>query len=379
MFIGDDVVFLFVSSIQWIISDGDLEFDNQGYPYYPSFAVAPQSTVRPAGPSVRGRGVSTRSSGDSIIITDSITGPPPGTTFQYLTRGAFDTAGNLWISAGNSSLQGSVIEYTAAQQQKGGALAPAVAIGGLQAPEGIAFDKSGNLWVVDYQTDQLVEYTAAQIAASGSPHPTTAVSLAGVTFGGASYFPLALAFDKSGNVWISFSISFATRPPGVSVDSIPNYMVAQYAASAIATSGAPSPAIVLRPTGPGKNAYIVGYGGGLALDSAGNLWTANTATATVTEFAASSLVAGTNPAPAALLTGNWASNGGLVDISFGIFGALFVATGQELLVYGPTQITQSGSPTPAITYANTSGNPTTGIIATAHPAARSASSCAASS
>ncbi len=193
------------------------------------------------------------------------------------------------------------------------------------------------------------------------PPPATTVSLAGMTVSGATYFPRALAFDKSGNAWISFIVSFATRPP-VSVDSIPNEMVAQYAASAITTSGTPSPSIMLRPRGAGLNTFGPGYGVGLALDSAGNLWTANTAVANVSEFTAALLVPGANPAPAVTLTGNWASNGGLVDVSFGVDGALLVATGQGLSVYRPGQLTQSGSPTPDITYTNASANPIGGVI-----------------
>jgi len=327
----------------------------------PFSVLAPEAVLPTAAQTARGRGVSARASGDSIVIGATISGPPKGTTFQFLTYGTLDTAGNLWLSAGNSSLQGSVIEYTAAQLKTGGAIAPAVAIGGLQIPEGVAIDKSGDLWVLDYQTDELLEFTPAQLKASGSPAPATRVSLADMTFAGATYFPRELAFDKSGNAWISFIISFATRPP-VSVDSIPNEIVAQYAATTITTSGTPTPSIVLRPTGADTNVFAVGYGVGLAIDSAGNLWTANTALANVSEFTAASLVPGANPSPAVTLTGNWASNGGLVGISFGADGALLVATGQELLVYRPSQITQSGSPTPDITYPNSSANPVGGVI-----------------
>jgi hypothetical protein len=54
-------------------------------------------------------------------------------------------------------------------------------------PTGLAFDDSGNLWVSSLNTPAVDEYAAGQLAASGSPTPHTAIS--GVTA------PWGLAFN----------------------------------------------------------------------------------------------------------------------------------------------------------------------------------------
>ncbi len=311
--------------------------------------VAPDHIMGPhtMGRVSRTRGAAARAANDTIEITATISGPPSGTNFQYLIYETFDAAGNLWISASNPQLQGSVIEYTVAQQQTGGAIAPAVAVSGtLQAPEGLAFDAAGNLWVADNETGTVIQYTAAQLAASGSPTPAITISIAGLTAG--DYSPLGVAIDPQGNIWISALA--VNRPPGVGQDSVPALEIAEYAASTVTSSGTPAPAIVLNPHTSG------GYGPGLAFDAAGNLWTANTdagGTPGVTEFAAGTLTPGANPAPAITITNS--NFKGVSDVSFDSTGAMFVGTSFSIYVYSPAQLTTTGSPTPVITYTPASG------------------------
>ncbi|MGI0047170.1 MAG: NHL repeat-containing protein [Nitrosotalea sp.] len=76
---------------------------------------------------------------------------------------------------------------------------------GLDQPYGMAFDKDGNLWVADTNNNRLVEYKPpfttdeATSIVIGSPsfdkgtYSTNASSLAA---------PYGLAFDKSGNLWV---------------------------------------------------------------------------------------------------------------------------------------------------------------------------------
>ncbi|MDE1763553.1 MAG: NHL repeat-containing protein [Thaumarchaeota archaeon] len=82
----------------------------------------------------------------------------------------------------------------------GAALSPA----GLDQPYGMAFDDDGNMWVADTNNNRMVEYkepfTTGEAASIviGSPsfdkgmYPTTAHSLAA---------PYGIAFDKSGDLW----------------------------------------------------------------------------------------------------------------------------------------------------------------------------------
>jgi hypothetical protein len=56
-------------------------------------------------------------------------------------------------------------------------------------PVAVAFDNSGNLWFGMLRGLTAGEYTAAQIAAGGNPAPATLFKLSG------SFAPTALAFD----------------------------------------------------------------------------------------------------------------------------------------------------------------------------------------
>ena len=76
----------------------------------------------------------------------------------------------------------------------------------LCGPYGIAFDKSGNLWVADYTNNRVLEFKApfsngkAASLVIGQPSFTTnkcATTQKGLCF------PEGIAFDKSGNLWVA--------------------------------------------------------------------------------------------------------------------------------------------------------------------------------
>jgi sugar lactone lactonase YvrE len=286
-------------------------------------------------------------------LNDSIGGPPSGIDLRYPGYMVFDTARSIWMTFQNSSLtSGFVAKYTLAQQQKGGVVAPAMVISGFQNPQGLTFDRGGNLWVVDQHASQLLEFTTAQLAQGGSPSPATSLSTAGLNGSDYSYVPQELSFDPQGNVWVSAAIG--TRGPSASEDSLPDMEVAEFAVADLAASGAPTPVTTLKQIGffPG------GYGPGLAFDTAGNLWTANTnIPSSLTEFAGGTLVPGSNPAPAITITGTSGSldhvSGVEIDVKDNLIASIGVGASvekQKLLVYTPHQLTATGSPTPSCSY-----------------------------
>ena len=69
----------------------------------------------------------------------------------------------------------------------------------LSCPTGIAFDASGNLWVVNDLGNSLVRYSAAQWVGAGNPVPDGVLNVTP----GALKCPQALAFDSSGNLYAS--------------------------------------------------------------------------------------------------------------------------------------------------------------------------------
>jgi secreted PhoX family phosphatase len=117
----------------------------------------------------------------SVILTDDGSGsldqPEPVT---------FDADGNLWVANNTDPVEelGSVVKFTADQLTASGSPAPAVTltattVNGTTAnsfddPAGITFDRHGNLWVANLFSDQVgsvAEFSAADLATSGSPQP----------------------------------------------------------------------------------------------------------------------------------------------------------------------------------------------------------------
>jgi secreted PhoX family phosphatase len=151
--------------------------------------------------------------------------------FSQPRRLAFDSHGNLWVP---NSVGSTVVELTASQLTSTGTPTPAVTLsatgGSLDAPRGIAFDGSGNLWVANYGGSSVVEYTSSQLTASGSPTP--AVTLSSL----ATLDATALAFDNSGDLWVC--------------DAAGGSNVAEFTASQITSSGSPTPTVKIAESVP---------------------------------------------------------------------------------------------------------------------------------
>jgi sugar lactone lactonase YvrE len=116
---------------------------------------------------------------------------------------AFDQDGNLWESNFNTN---TIVEFTRSQirslksnQTPSATVTISQDSGGmLDGPEGIAFDASGNLWVGSERGQKIVEYSAAQLTASGNPTPN--IILNANTFSFSS--PSNVVFDSAGNLWV---------------------------------------------------------------------------------------------------------------------------------------------------------------------------------
>jgi len=114
---------------------------------------------------------------------------------------AFDKRGNLWISNDGSD---QIEEFAKKGLAKGGALTPVVIIsddgsGSLSDCTGIAFDRKGNLWVADSGASTIVEFPAADLKATGNPAPAVTIGANAVSLDD----PVGIGFDKQGNLWAS--------------------------------------------------------------------------------------------------------------------------------------------------------------------------------
>ena len=115
---------------------------------------------------------------------------------------AFDGNGNLWVASYDNN---TVVEYSGSQLAATGSPTPAVTIsatgGSLNGPVGLAFDASGGLWVANavQNVNTVVKYSSSQLASSGSPTPAVTLSANASSING----PLFLAFDASGDLWVA--------------------------------------------------------------------------------------------------------------------------------------------------------------------------------
>ncbi|MGH7702347.1 MAG: hypothetical protein ACREMO_04600 [Gemmatimonadales bacterium] len=121
------------------------------------------------------------------------------TGLGHPTAIAFDAAGSLWVS----DLQArTVTGFPPMELIASGSPSSSIVLRGaassLAVPGGLAFDASGNLWVANFGSRTLVAFTAAQLAAGGSPAPDVVVR----STAGSLSTPEGLAFDAGGNLWV---------------------------------------------------------------------------------------------------------------------------------------------------------------------------------
>jgi sugar lactone lactonase YvrE len=185
-------------------------------------------------------------------------------------RLAFDKAGNLWVANYDAN---TLAAFSPQQLRKGGDIEAATVLsasqGDFDQPTGLAFDSTGNLWVTNQRGDAVVEIAVSDLAGSGTPTPRLILKQPG----GPGGIIEAAAFDQAGTLWL------ARYGDG---------RVIGFAASQLRTSPSPSPAYQL----PGQLAGPIG----LAVDAAGRLWVSEADSSSVAAF----VVVGTGPATAEL-------------------------------------------------------------------------------
>lgn len=163
---------------------------------------------------------------------------------------AWDTQDTVWI--GNFSFVGKgcpdPTAYSVSRFTKDGKpLSPATGFtqGGITAPQGMAFDQKGNLWIANDKANANGDYTVT-VYPGGDPDAAVQLSAASLNA------PFAVAIDGKGNAWVT------NRGNNTVVKFAPDYSVA-------ATYGAPGTAsygLIRRPLG-------------VAIDSKNNAWVSN--------------------------------------------------------------------------------------------------------
>jgi hypothetical protein len=155
---------------------------------------------------------------------------------------ALDAFGDLWVTttavSSSSCPQGCVVEFSRAELATAKP-APTVTISSTGGAN-LAFTPSGNLWMVTGGgapncfdtpcTNQLVEFTRAQLATSGSPTPAVTISsrIISTNVGPRQSLdgPFGVAVAPSGDVWVS---------------NFDNNTTVEYGRDQLTQSGSPAP------------------------------------------------------------------------------------------------------------------------------------------
>ncbi len=142
---------------------------------------------------------------------------------------AFDGAGSLWVSDNQLHV---IYEYTAGQLAASGSPTPAFVLTAADSfvnPTGVAFDGAGNLWVANNGRSNLLAFTPAQLAGAGPLEPNVVIT----SSAGALGIPIGLAFEQDGSLWV-------VGGTGV---------LAKFAPAGLGASGAVAPSVRLKVSG----------------------------------------------------------------------------------------------------------------------------------
>jgi streptogramin lyase len=186
-----------------------------------------------------------------------------------------------------------------------------------------AATQRGTLFIGNVDADTITAYAAP---AAGDATPSATISGTSSTIDD----PYHLTPDANGGLWVA------------------NYggnTVTEYTANQLAATGIPVPAVTL--TSAAFSGPV-----GLTFDAAGDLWVSNYHANTLVMFTPNQITANGAPTPVVTISANGATSLDEPETSaFSSSGDLWVANAgaNTLVAFTPTQLSATGSPTPAVT------------------------------
>jgi len=177
--------------------------------------------------------------GGTADLTPAITLTLPD--FNHVNFIAFDKSGNLWASDIDAD---KIYELKKKQIKSSNTVTPAVILSSATfgENEGIVFDGGGNLWVANSDRNNVQKFSKKSIKKSG--HPKAAVTISDASMTNLD-IPSGLAFDASGNLWVS---------------NFHDSSISEFTTSQIKSSGSPTPAVHLTNTSSLLSPYQITFG-----------------------------------------------------------------------------------------------------------------------
>lgn len=283
-------------------------------------------------------------------IRSKVFGAPQGVSF--------DRDGNLWVTDPTGLVNGSpapaLFEFSAAQLAAlGSQAAPdpiaTVTSSGLKLPQQSVFDAAGNQWVTDHDGDAVLVFAASDLAQSGTNTVDPAIRITSAQFNG----PLGIAFDAAGSLWVANN--GGVPGSGGTLSSTGTTIVAFAATKLPALEAGHSASVSLNANvtlaDDGQSSIQAPWA--LAFDSSGNLWSGNSTTpGTLVEFARTDLSSSGSPRPAVLLSSRTVGGDQSLDAPNGLcfddvgnLAAVDSAGAFAIAFYGKKQLS-TGNPVP---------------------------------
>ena len=206
---------------------------------------------------------------------------------------AIDTSNNIWFAneqstGGVNSNLGTITKLSSSGQPLSGS--SGYYAGGIYFPIGVAADPNGNLWIVNYGDSKVTLLNSSGASLSGA-----------AGWGGTSLeFPVALAVDSNHNAWVANQsantitkisadgltdtvISCCDGASGIATDQSNNVWVANYYGNSISEVSSSGFVLLNGITGGG-----VLHPQGIAVDGAGTVWVANYRGGSISEISGAS-------------------------------------------------------------------------------------------
>jgi streptogramin lyase len=291
-----------IFNLQSLIAQSNSSGNTQNTPpMITGLSVAP-SPIRPGGSAIA---VVTANDPDGDALTYSwlinsstsgwnIAGNGPTATISSPNASFITATVSVIVEDGHGNKVSSSINI------KTGIASNTITLGTVSAPQGIAIDSSGNVWVSNtYNTGGIINPVIYELNSNGTIIGTYNMSsCSGYPTGGNS-----IAIDSTGNIWDAGGYGITvfnaygtvigqccdcTRVSDIAISNSGNvwYTTIGY----IYGYGYYGYVDELSPS----NSYAVGsYPQGIAIDSSGNIWVANSSSNNVTEISASGIIIGT--------------------------------------------------------------------------------------